>query len=106
MSYRSPRSADGSLHRTGFHPLNAACPSSRTSHERNPIPADRPGRPAARTRRQYAASGDNLWASVMMTVIQPSEGWMEICPLPALNREFIRYTLAETKPWRTAPASW
>ncbi|HEY1930905.1 MAG TPA: C45 family peptidase [Acetobacteraceae bacterium] len=63
-----------------------------------PYSVCRPPRPAA--------SGDNLSASVMMIVMQPSEGWMEICRLPALNREFTRYTLAETKPWRTAPASW
>jgi isopenicillin-N N-acyltransferase like protein len=43
---------------------------------------------------RQAASGDNLSASVMMIVMQPAQGWMEICPLPALNRDFTRYTLS------------
>lgn len=51
-----------------------------------PYSVCRPPRPAA--------TGDNLSASVMMIVMKPAEGWMEICPLPALNREFTRYTLA------------
>ena len=63
-----------------------------------PYSVCRPPRPAV--------SGDNLTASVMMIVMQPSEGWMEICPLPALNREFTRYTLTETKTWRPEHASW
>ncbi|HTW72421.1 MAG TPA: C45 family peptidase [Acetobacteraceae bacterium] len=50
-----------------------------------PYSVCRPPRPAA--------VGDNLSASVMMVVMQPGEGWMEICPLPALQREFTRYTL-------------
>jgi len=50
-----------------------------------PYSVCRPPRPAA--------SGDNLSASVMMVVMQPGEGWMDICPLPALQREFTRYTL-------------
>ncbi len=45
---------------------------------------------------RVAASGDNLSATVMMIVMQPEEGWMEICPLPALNRVFTRYTLSPT----------
>jgi isopenicillin-N N-acyltransferase-like protein len=51
----------------------------------SPYAVCRPPRPAA--------SGDNLSATVMMIVMQPAEGWMEICPLPALNRIFTRYTL-------------
>ena len=51
----------------------------------SPYAVCRPPRPAA--------SGDNLSATVMMIVMQPADGWMEICPLPALNRTFTRYTL-------------
>jgi isopenicillin-N N-acyltransferase-like protein len=50
-----------------------------------PYSVCRPPRPAA--------SGDNLSATVMMIVMKPAEGWMEICPLPALNHQFTRYTL-------------
>jgi isopenicillin-N N-acyltransferase-like protein len=50
-----------------------------------PYAVCRPPRPAA--------LGDNLSATVMMIVMQPAEGWMEICPLPALHRTFTRYTL-------------
>lgn len=42
---------------------------------------------------RLAATGDNLSATVMMIVMKPAEGWMEICPLPALNRTFTRYEL-------------
>jgi isopenicillin-N N-acyltransferase like protein len=42
---------------------------------------------------RQAADGDNLSATVMMIVMKPAEGWMEICPLPALNRQFTRYSL-------------
>jgi isopenicillin-N N-acyltransferase like protein len=51
----------------------------------SPYAVCRPPRPAA--------AGDNLTATVMMIVMQPGAGWMEICPLPALNRKFTRYTL-------------
>jgi isopenicillin-N N-acyltransferase-like protein len=51
----------------------------------SPYAVCRPPRPAA--------TGDNLSATVMMIVMKPEEGWMEICPLPALNRRFTRYTL-------------
>jgi hypothetical protein len=56
----------------------------------SPYSVCRPPRPAA--------TGDNLSASVMMIVMQPAEGWMEICPLPALNSEFTRYTLSSVAP--------
>jgi isopenicillin-N N-acyltransferase-like protein len=56
----------------------------------SPYSVCRPPRPAA--------SGDNLSASVMMIVMQPAAGWMEICPLPALYREFTRYTLSSVAP--------
>jgi isopenicillin-N N-acyltransferase-like protein len=51
----------------------------------SPYAVCRPPRPAA--------TGDNLSATVMMIVMKPAEGWMEICPLPALNRAFTRYAL-------------
>ena len=51
----------------------------------SPFAVCRPPRPAA--------TGDNLSATVMMIVMQPAAGWMEICPLPALHRTFTRYTL-------------
>ncbi len=51
----------------------------------SPYAVCRPPRPAA--------TGDNLSATVMMIVMKPAEGWMEICPLPALNRTFTRYAL-------------
>jgi hypothetical protein len=30
-----------------------------------------------------------------MVVMQPALGVMEVCPLPALNRTFTRYSLSE-----------
>jgi isopenicillin-N N-acyltransferase-like protein len=53
-----------------------------------PYAVCRPPRPAA--------TGDNLSATVMMIVMKPAEGWMEICPLPALHRSFTRYGVART----------
>jgi len=53
-----------------------------------PYAVCRPPRPAA--------TGDNLSATVMMIVMKPAEGWMEICPLPALNRTFTRYSVASS----------
>jgi isopenicillin-N N-acyltransferase like protein len=61
----------------------------------SPYSVCRPPRPAA--------SGDNLSATVMMIVMRPADGWMEICPLPALNREFTRY--AVTPPTAAALAA-
>ncbi len=61
----------------------------------SPYAVCRPPRPAA--------TGDNLSATVMMIVMQPASGWMEICPLPALHRTFTRYTL--TPPAATALAA-
>jgi len=37
--------------------------------------------------------GGNLSATVAMILMQPALGVMEIAPLPALNRQFTRYTL-------------
>jgi hypothetical protein len=39
------------------------------------------------------SSNSNLSASVAMIVLEPSEGTMEVAPLPALQREFTRYSL-------------
>lgn len=36
----------------------------------------------------------NLSATVAMVVMQPALGVMEVCPLPALNRHFTRYSLS------------
>jgi isopenicillin-N N-acyltransferase-like protein len=52
-----------------------------------PYSVCRPPRPAA--------VGDNLTATVMMIVMKPAEGWMDICPLPALNQQFTRYSLSD-----------
>ena len=38
---------------------------------------------------------DNLSATVAMVVMQPDAGVMDVAMLPALNRRFTRYTLAE-----------
>ena len=35
----------------------------------------------------------NLSATVAMVIMQPGEGIMEVCPLPALNKSFTRYSL-------------
>lgn len=37
----------------------------------------------------------NLSATVSMVIMQPSRGIMEVAPLPALNRQFTRYSLTE-----------
>ncbi|KRE17509.1 peptidase C45 [Bosea sp. Root381] len=37
----------------------------------------------------------NLSATVAMVIMQPELGVMEVCPLPALNRNFTRYSLSE-----------
>ncbi|MBE9605442.1 acyl-CoA--6-aminopenicillanic acid acyltransferase [Acetobacteraceae bacterium H6797] len=41
-------------------------------------------------------SGGNLSATVAMLLMKPALGLLEVCPLPALNRSFTRYTLADT----------
>lgn len=37
----------------------------------------------------------NLSATVAMVIMQPDKGSMEVCPLPALNRVFTRYSLTD-----------
>lgn len=44
----------------------------------------------------------NLTATVMMVVMRPAEGVMEIAPLPAHNRTFARYDLAPGRALRAA----
>ena len=39
------------------------------------------------------SSNSNLSATVAMVVLEPGEGTMEVAPLPALQREFTRYSL-------------
>ncbi len=41
------------------------------------------------------ALNGTISATVAMILMRPSEGWMEIAPLPALNRRFTRYALAQ-----------
>ena len=45
----------------------------------------------ARPPRPSATRSDGMTASVAMVVMQPSLGIMEVCPLPALHREFTVY---------------
>jgi isopenicillin-N N-acyltransferase-like protein len=42
--------------------------------------------------------GGNLSATVAMIIMTPSEGVMEIAPLPAINRTFAKYELAMEAP--------
>ncbi len=39
------------------------------------------------------SSNSNLSATVAMVVLEPGVGTMEVAPLPALQREFTRYSL-------------
>jgi isopenicillin-N N-acyltransferase-like protein len=52
-----------------------------------PFSVCRPPRPSA--------SGNDLSATVAMVVMEPKEGVMEVAPLPALNKVFTRYSLAD-----------
>ena len=47
-------------------------------------------------------SSNNLSATVALIVMQPAEGVMEVAMLPALQREFTRYTLTPNKAIRQA----
>jgi isopenicillin-N N-acyltransferase-like protein len=46
--------------------------------------------------------GGNLSATVAMILMRPAEGQMEIAPLPALNRDFTRYSLDPARAARAA----
>lgn len=50
--------------------------------------------PYAVCRPPLRKESGNLSATVAMIVFEPAAGVMEIAPLPAINREFTRYTLA------------
>jgi len=51
-----------------------------------PYSVCRPPRPGLRD--------SNLSATVAMVIMEPGNGFMEVAPLPALNRRFTRYSLA------------
>lgn len=50
--------------------------------------------PLAVCRPPVKKEGGNLSATVAMIICEPEAGFMEIAPLPALNRAFTRYELA------------
>jgi isopenicillin-N N-acyltransferase like protein len=52
------------------------------------------GSPFAVCRPAFDPGGGNLSATVAMIVMEPGSGFMDIAPLPALNRLFTRYRLA------------
>jgi isopenicillin-N N-acyltransferase-like protein len=51
-----------------------------------PFAVCRPPRPSS-------SGEDNLSATVAMIVMRPAAGFMEIAPLPAINRQFAEYRL-------------
>jgi len=63
---------------------------------------DRFGFPYSVCRPRNEATYDRLSATVAMTVMEPASGFIEVCPMPAENREFTRYSLAEGKALRVA----
>lgn len=52
------------------------------------------GTPYAVCRPPRANMAGNLSATVSMVVMRPAQGLMEVAPLPAINRDFTRYSLA------------
>ncbi|QDC00723.1 C45 family peptidase [Mesorhizobium sp. 8] len=50
--------------------------------------------PFAVCRPPVRKEGGNLSATVAMVICEPAAGYMELAPLPALNRTFTRYELA------------
>lgn len=52
------------------------------------------GKPYSVCRPPRPSSHDDLSATVAMVVMEPAAGWMDVAPLPALNRVFTRYSLA------------
>jgi len=52
------------------------------------------GTPYSVCRPPRPGSHDDLSATVAMVVMEPGAGWMDVAPLPALNRVFTRYSLA------------
>ena len=53
------------------------------------------GTPYSVCRPPRPGSAGNLSATVSMVIMEPARGIMEVAPLPALNRTFTRYSLAE-----------
>ena len=51
------------------------------------------GAPFCVCREPLAKEGGNLSATVAMIICEPAKGYMDIAPLPALNRTFTRYEL-------------
>jgi isopenicillin-N N-acyltransferase-like protein len=51
------------------------------------------GSPYSVCRPPRPGSHDNLSATVAMVIMEPAAGLMEVAPLPALNRQFTRYSL-------------
>lgn len=51
------------------------------------------GTPYSVCRPPRPGSHDDLSATVAMVVMEPGAGWMDVAPLPALNRSFTRYSL-------------
>lgn len=74
--------------------LQAAGPSLSTDDLKNAL-FDNFGTPYSVCRPPRPGSHDDLSASVAMVVMEPVSGWMEVAPLPALNRVFTRYSLTE-----------
>jgi isopenicillin-N N-acyltransferase like protein len=74
--------------------LQAAGPSLTTGDLKRAL-FDTFGTPYSVCRPPRPGSHDDLSASVAMVVMEPASGWMEVAPLPALNRVFTRYSLTE-----------
>ncbi|MDF2809814.1 MAG: acyl-CoA--6-aminopenicillanic acid acyltransferase [Microvirga sp.] len=51
--------------------------------------------PHAVCRPPRPAMSGNLSATVAMVIMEPARGMMEVAPLPALNREFTRYSFTQ-----------
>jgi hypothetical protein len=51
--------------------------------------------PYAVCRPPRPSMGGNLSATVAMVIMEPAKGVMEVAPLPALNRNFTRYSLTD-----------
>jgi len=61
------------------------------------------GKPYSVCRPPRPGSHDDLSATVAMVVMEPAAGWMDVAPLPALNRVFTRYSLAAEPHTLSAP---
>jgi len=61
------------------------------------------GTPYSVCRPPRPGSHEDLSATVAMVVMEPAAGWMEVAPLPALNRVFTRYSLTHEPQTHSAP---